>query len=162
MQCRQSPCTMPENVLTYRPSSSNGVCMLRTFKRDLGSLEPLFEFTGDFATAHRLDDAIVFAMNLTVEELFTNMVKYGGGDDQVSVGLDVRGDDLVIELVHAGALEFDPTAAEPVDPLRSLGEREPGGVGLHLVRNMMDDVAYRHENGDARITVVKHLRTRGA
>jgi anti-sigma regulatory factor (Ser/Thr protein kinase) len=138
--------------------------MLRSFKRDLASLEPLFEFTGDFATAHRLDDAIVFAMNLTVEELFTNMVKYGGGGDQVSVGLDVRDDDLVIELVHTGALAFDPTAAELVDPSRSLDERQPGGVGLHLVRNMMDHVAYEHKNGDARITVTKHLgpRTRGA
>jgi anti-sigma regulatory factor (Ser/Thr protein kinase) len=138
--------------------------MLRSFKRDLSSLEPLFEYTGDFAAAHRLDDAVVFAMNLTVEELFTNMVKYGGGGDEVSLGLDVRGDDLVIELVHAGALAFDPTAAEPVDPSRSLDERQPGGVGLHLVRNMMDHVAYEHKNGDARITVVKHLgpRTRGA
>ncbi|HEY6563684.1 MAG TPA: ATP-binding protein [Pirellulaceae bacterium] len=138
--------------------------MLRSFKRDLTSLEPLFEYTGDFAKTHRLDEAIVFAMNLAVEELFTNMVKYGGGGDQVSVGLDVRGDDLVIELVHTGALEFDPTAAAPVDPSRSLEERQPGGVGLHLVRNMMDHVAYEHKNGDARITVIKHLgpRVRGA
>jgi serine/threonine-protein kinase RsbW len=138
--------------------------MLRSFQRDLSSLEPLFEFTGDFAAAHRLDDAIVFAMNLAVEELFTNMVKYGGGDDVVSVDLDVRGDDLVIELVHAGALAFDPAAAKRIDPKRPLEEREPGGLGLQLVHSVMDDVAYEHRNGSARITVVKHLgpRTRGA
>ena len=138
--------------------------MLRSFKRDLSSLEPLFEFTGDFAATHRLDDAIVFAMNLTIEELFTNMVKYGGGDDVVSVDLDVRGDDLVIELVHAGARAFDPAAAKRVDPTSPLGEREPGGLGLQLVRSVMDDVTFEHRNGGARITVTKHLgpRTRGA
>ncbi|HXV12678.1 MAG TPA: ATP-binding protein [Candidatus Krumholzibacteria bacterium] len=134
--------------------------MLRSFKRDLSSLEPLFEFAGDFARTHRLDDAIVFAMNLAVEELFTNMVKYGGGDDMVSVGLDVRGDDLVIELVHAGANPFDPGAAAPVDVTRTLDERRPGGVGLHLVKSVMDDFRYEHKNGDARITVTKHLGPR--
>ncbi len=138
--------------------------MLRSFKRDLSSLEPLFEFTGDFAQTHRLDDAIVFAMNLAIEELFTNMVKYGGGDDVVSIGLDVRGDDLVIELVHVGARAFDPSAAAPVDPKRPLEERRPGGMGLHLVKSMMDEFTYEHRNGDAHVTVTKHLgpRTGGA
>ena len=134
--------------------------MLRSFKRDLTSLEPLFAFTGEFAQAHGLNEPVVFAMNLAVEELFTNMVKYGGGDDVVSVGLEVRGGDLVIELVHPGASAFDPTAARPVDPKRPLAEREPGGVGLHLVRSMMDTIAYEHRNGDARITVTKHLGPR--
>ncbi len=136
--------------------------MQRSFQRDLISLGPLFEFTGEFAAAHRLDGETVFAMNLAVEELFTNMVKYGGGDDTVFVDLDVRGDDLVIELVHPGARAFDPTASAPVDARQSLDEREPGGIGLHLVRAMMDGVAYRHENGAARITVTKRLGPGGA
>jgi anti-sigma regulatory factor (Ser/Thr protein kinase) len=70
----------------------------------------------------------------------------------------------VIELVHAGARAFDPTAARPVDPKRPLEEREPGGLGLQLVRSVMDDVAYEHRDGGARVTVTKHLgpRTRGA
>ncbi|MCI0451666.1 MAG: ATP-binding protein [Candidatus Latescibacteria bacterium] len=134
--------------------------MLRTFKRDLSSLEPLFEFAGDFARTHRLDDTIVFAMNLAIEELFTNMVKYGGGDDRVSVGLDVRDGDLVIELVHAGAIAFDPVATATVDVTRPLDERRPGGMGLHLVKCVMDDFRYEHRNGDARIIVTKHLGPR--
>jgi anti-sigma regulatory factor (Ser/Thr protein kinase) len=138
--------------------------MLRTFKRDLSSLEPLFEFTADFAGTHRLDEDTVFAMNLAVEEMFTNMVKYGGGDDEVSVALGVHGGDLVIELVHPGAAPFDPLSARPVDPSRPLEERTPGGVGLHLVRSVMDDIAYEHRNGDARVKLTKHLgqRTGGA
>ncbi len=138
--------------------------MLRSFKRDLASLEPLFEFTGDFARTHRLDESVVFAMNLSIEELFTNMVKYGGGDDTVFVALDVLGDDLMIELVHSGAHEFDPSAAPAVDPKRSLEEREPGGLGLQLVRSVMDHVAFAHVNGSARVTLTKHLgpRTGGA
>jgi anti-sigma regulatory factor (Ser/Thr protein kinase) len=132
--------------------------MVQSFKRDLSSLDPLFEFVGDFAKAHQLDESVVFALNLAVEELFTNMVKYGDGDDTVTVALAVRGDDLVIELVHRGAVHFDPTSSAPVDPSRPIEERVPGGVGLHLVRSMMDRFAYEHRNGEARVTLIKHLR----
>jgi anti-sigma regulatory factor (Ser/Thr protein kinase) len=134
--------------------------MLRSFKRDLSSLEPLFDFTGDFAAAHQLEEPVVFAMNLAVEELFTNMVKYGGGDDAVSVGLDVRDGDLVIELVHPGADAFDPTSTKVADVTRPLEERRPGGMGLLLVRSMMDSITYEHRNGDACVTLTKHLGRR--
>jgi anti-sigma regulatory factor (Ser/Thr protein kinase) len=134
--------------------------MVQSFKRELSSLEPLFEFVGDFAKAQRLDESVAFAMHLAVEELFTNMVKYGGGDDAVSVALSVREGDLVIELVHAGAAPFDPTMAKPIDPTRPLHERVPGGVGLHLVRSMMDRVRYQHHDGEARVTLTKHLGQR--
>lgn len=138
--------------------------MQRSFKRDLSSLEPLFEFTGNFARTHRLADTIAFVMNLAVEELFTNMVKYGGGDDRVFVALDVLGDDLVIELVHRGADAFDPTTAAPVDPTLPLAARKPGGLGLQLVRSVMDLVDFEHRDGAARVTATKHMgpRTGGA
>ncbi len=135
--------------------------MRRSFPRELSSLEPLFQFTGDFAGSNGLAEPDVFAMNLAVEELFTNMVKYGGGDDLVSVDLDVRGDALVIELVHGGAARFDPTAAPAVDASRPLDERQPGGLGIQLVRSVMDDIAYENRNGAARITVTKRLSPRG-
>ena len=137
--------------------------MRRSFPRDLSSLEPLFQFTGDFARSNRLAEADAFAMNLAVEELFTNMVKYGGGDDLVSVGLEVRDDALlVIELVHAGARRFDPAAAPKADPKRSLDERQPGGLGLQLVRSVMDEMVYEDRDGGAHITVTKRLSSQGA
>ena len=135
--------------------------MRRSFPRDLSSLELLFEFTGDFAGSNGLAEPDVFAMNLAVEELFTNMIKYGGGDDLVSVDLEVRDEALVIELVHAGAQQFDPTAAPVPDRKRSLEDRKPGGLGLQLVRSVMDDFAYEDKNGVARITVTKRLSPRG-
>lgn len=131
--------------------------MLRAFKKDLGSLGPLFEFTSRFAADQRLDDAAAFAMNLVVEELFTNMVKYGGGSADISLALDVRDGTLVIELVHPGAAPFDPTRAGEVDVTRPLEERQPGGIGLHLVRSLMDDVQYDYAGSTARITLTRRL-----
>ncbi|HEX5131317.1 MAG TPA: ATP-binding protein [Candidatus Krumholzibacteria bacterium] len=131
--------------------------MQRSFPKNLDSLEPLFTFVGDFAGRNRLEEGVVFAVNLAVEELFTNMVKYGGGADAVSVDLDVRGRELVVLLVHPGADEFDPTSAGEVDTDRSLDERVPGGIGLHLVRRVMDTVTYEHRDGAAQIRLTKHL-----
>ena len=131
--------------------------MQRSFKRDLGSLAELFEFTKEAATRYRLDEGAVYAVDLAVEELFTNMVKYGGGDHDVSVGIDVQDGALVIELTHPGATPFDVTAAGPVDTEKPLEDRVPGGIGLHLVRRVMDVVSYTHENGAARVVLKKRL-----
>jgi serine/threonine-protein kinase RsbW len=131
--------------------------MQRSFKRTLGSLEPLFEFIGDFAGRERLGDDAVFALNLAIEELFTNMVKYGGGSDEVSIDLSVCNGDLVIVMVHSGADEFDPTETADVDADQPLAERSPGGIGLHLVRKVMDSVMYEHRDGAAHLRLTKHL-----
>lgn len=131
--------------------------MQRSFKRNLGSLEPLFDFIGEFAARERLTEDAVFALNLAVEELFTNMVKYGGGSDEVSIDLSVCNGDLVILLDHAGADEFDPTESADVDTAQPLSERTPGGIGLHLVRRVMDSVTYEHRDGAAHLRLTKHL-----
>jgi anti-sigma regulatory factor (Ser/Thr protein kinase) len=131
--------------------------MHRTFARSYDSLEPLFEFTGDFAQRNRMDESVVYAMNLAVEELFTNMVKYGGGGDEVSVRLDVRGSDLVIRIDHPGAAPFDVSKTDAADVERPLAERVPGGIGLHLVRRIMDTFDYEYLDGVARVTLTKRL-----
>ena len=131
--------------------------MERSFPRELNSLGPLFGFVGDFAFAHGLDDGTAFTVNLAVEEVFTNMVKYGGGGDEVTVAIELHGDDLVVELVHPGAIPFDADKQGKVDVEEALAGRTPGGLGLHLVRNVMDGVVYTHHGDCARITLTKHL-----
>ncbi len=131
--------------------------MKRTFTRSLESLDPLFDFIGEFAARTHLDDGVIFAMTLAVEELFTNMVKYGGGGDDVSLDLDVRDDTLVVRLDHPGATPFDVSNAADADVDGSLSDRVPGGIGLHLVRRVMDTFDYDHRGGTAHITITKRL-----
>ncbi len=131
--------------------------MQRSFARNLGSLESLFEFIGEFAGRERLGEDTVFGLNLAVEEVFTNMIKYGGGADEVSIELSVRGGDLVVSMRHQGAEDFDPTEGAGVDPDQPLSGRSPGGIGLHLVRQVMDSVTYEHRDGAAHLRLTKHL-----
>jgi len=128
------------------------------FKREIEALSRVFEFTGDFASRAGLDQSIVFAMNLAVEELFTNIIKYGkknGGD--ISVELGIEGPYLVIEITELDAEPFDITDTEEVDVSGTVEEREEGGLGIHLIRRIMDYIRYEYEDGRARITLKKRL-----
>lgn len=128
------------------------------FKREIEALPRVFEFTGEFARRNGLGQSIVFAMNLAVEELFTNIVKYGKKDGKdVTVDLGLAGSYLVIEITELDAEPFDITDTEEVDVSGGVDEREEGGLGIHLIRRIMDYVKYEYEDGKARITLKKRL-----
>jgi len=131
--------------------------MQRSFARELRSLAALFDFLDEAAVRYRLDEDSRFAARLAAEEIFTNMVKYGGGEDRVSISVDVRDQRLLMAFIHAGAVPFDVTEANEVDVSRPIAERTPGGIGLFLVRRMMDDIAYEYADGVARVTLSKQL-----
>lgn len=128
------------------------------FSRDVGRLTDVFEFTSDFAERESLSEGHVYAMNLAVEELFTNIVKYGnpdGGDVDIALGIDDG--NLVIEIVDDDAEPFDPTATQPVDVDKALEARREGGLGIHLIRSIMDYVKYEYQDRCSRIVLKKRL-----
>src|SRR5262249_33221622 len=99
-----------------------------------------------------------FDVDLIVEELFTNMVKYGaGGEPEITLGLRWKAPALVLVLEDVGAPPFDPGQAPPVDVTRPIEERRAGGLGPHLVRKMAARLEYAHHEGKSRITVTKRI-----
>jgi len=130
----------------------------RTFRREIDALAGVFDFASDFADRNGLSEAVVFAMNLAIEELFTNIVKYGQRDgSDIGLELDVRDGCVVIEVIDRDADPFDPTAAREVDVDKGLDERQEGGLGIHLIRSIMDYIKYEYEDRCARITLKKRL-----
>lgn len=132
--------------------------MERSFERDFRALGEIFEFTGRFAAAHRLEELLGLSINLIVEELFTNMVKYNTGAGQpIHISMDVDDGRLRIELVDEDVDPWDPTAAPVVRVDQPIEERRAGGLGLHLVRSIADDLKYEYEDRRMKITVIKNL-----
>jgi anti-sigma regulatory factor (Ser/Thr protein kinase) len=101
-----------------------------------------------------------FNLNLALDELITNVILYGyedGGHHQIRVALSANDDELTAELVDDGK-PFDPIAESPEPRLEApLEERPIGGLGLHLVRTLMDDVRYRRDGAYNRMSLVKRL-----
>lgn len=101
-----------------------------------------------------------FAFELVLEEIFMNVVMHGslpeGPACVVEVSLERQGDDVVMEIADDG-LPFDPLAMESPDTSAPMDERRVGGLGVYLVREMMDTVRYRYSEGRNRLIVSKAL-----
>ena len=88
----------------------------------------------------------VARLDLAIEEWATNVCRYAypGGNGSVWVAVRREGPTLVVELSDEGS-PFDPTAAAEPDVSLPLQERSPGGLGLLLMRRMVDEVSYRRD-----------------
>jgi len=104
-----------------------------------------------FCEAEDLPARQSYALALAFEELLTNVVNHG------YAGRDTAGERMTVELrregerVHAriedGGVAFDPTAAPDVDVELDIEERRIGGLGVHLVRTLVDELAYQRQDG---------------
>lgn len=132
--------------------------MQKRFPRDLAALTSMTAFVAIFLQKNELRAELSFDVNLILEELFTNFVKYNPeGEHEIEISLERVGEDLKIRLVDIGVHEFDPTATEEVDVSKKPEERNPGGLGIHLVKKIADEIHYEHKDGASIITVTKRL-----
>lgn len=129
--------------------------MRRDFKRHLNSLAPLYEFSEAIMTERKLPDGVRFPVHLAMEELFVNMVHYNPTvttDIEVTVTVD---DAVTVSLVDNGGAEFDVTLKRDVDTESPLEERRPGGLGVHLVQNLVDTLDYEYQDGRGEVIFTK-------
>ncbi len=107
------------------------------------------------------DDAALYAACLALEELFTNIVKYGHQDEvehEVEVRLQTTPELFRLVLSDDGHC-FDPFDQPAPDTECPLEERQIGGLGLHFVRNMLDRCHYERREGRNIVTVEKAMRS---
>jgi serine/threonine-protein kinase RsbW len=133
----------------------------QSFPRSLASVPRLLDFVEAFFGTAGLETEHLFEVQLGLEELFTNVVKYGGGGTaDVVVEMETKGDDLRVRLVADGVDRFDPSQAPDADVSLPLEGRRPGGLGLHLVKRLVDRIDYDYD-GEARTgrtTLIKRVR----
>jgi anti-sigma regulatory factor (Ser/Thr protein kinase) len=121
-------------------------------------MEALFAFAEESLHASGLGSEPAAGMMLAIEELFTNMVKYnGGGSADIAVTIGRESDRIIVRLVDSDAEPFDITRAAPVDLSAPLEERPVGGLGIHLVRSMVDTIEYSYDNRCSTIILTKNL-----
>ena len=112
---------------------------------------------GDFADANGVPVSVRHSMNVALDELLANTVSHGGAR-QVTVQAELGPDRLTLTVSDDGKA-FDPFAKASPDTTLSVMVRPIGGLGIHLVKQMMDDVRYRRVGERNVITMEKRLST---
>ena len=138
------------------------VVMRRGFRREIDALDEIFRFLEDFVAEAAIDERTAFTINLVVEELFTNMVRHNtGGGDVVDLGIERVGEVVRLELIDFDVEPFDPADVPAPLTAAAIGERRPGGLGIHLVQAMVDDLTYEYtsETRQMRVLVTKRLES---
>lgn len=126
-------------------------------RADVAAFADVFE---SFCMKHGIATAVMRAFQVAFDEWLTNVVDYahaGRDDAMIEVALSVGPDRLEAEVVDVGAA-FDPLndSAEPSLDL-DVDERPIGGLGVHLIRTLMDEVSYRRVDGRNHLRMAKRL-----
>ena len=111
---------------------------------DAANLPALTQFLNDFWRESELPPALAGSFELALEEIFLNVVTHGSPEGrqssvQVSLALAEGGLTMTVEDDGPG---FDPLSLPTPDVMAGLNERPIGGLGVFLVREMMDEVTY--------------------
>jgi serine/threonine-protein kinase RsbW len=129
------------------------------FISDRAELEKLEGFTADFALKAGLSDKDLFALQIIVEELVTNVIDYGGvpaGEHAVRADLSAEGGELLIRLTDRGT-EYNPLLREDPDTTLPAEQRPIGGLGVHFCKKLTDAQEYERRDGCNVLTLRKKL-----
>ncbi len=125
---------------------------------DLSELERLHDAVAELGEVGNWPPDLVFQVDLVLEELIVNTVNYGYDDDArhgIKIALTSDADVFTVEIIDDGHA-FNPLSDAPEPDLDAeIGDRPIGGLGIHLMRVMMDEVNYRREQDKNYLTLIK-------
>jgi sigma-B regulation protein RsbU (phosphoserine phosphatase) len=127
------------------PEGSKNDELQVTLKNRLPEIAKLSERLGEFAAGHQLTPSMLHDLNLVLEEAVTNIISYGYADNrehEILVRIRVESGEVIAEL-EDDARAFNPLTAPEADVTKPVDERTVGGLGIHLMRKLMDGIEYQ-------------------
>ena len=127
---------------------------------DIQQIPQLAGFIETIADEIHLDQSLAMSLNLALEEAVSNVIMYAypeGSDGLVDIEAIIRHDRLDFIITDSGK-PFDPTQAPEVDTTLGVEERAIGGLGIYLVRNIMDDVRYERAEAKNILSMTKRIQ----
>lgn len=129
-------------------------------KNEIDELNRLALFIEELGDRRGFDSALVMKLNLALEEVVSNIILYAypksSGED-ISIKCEVEGNSSLIFTITDSGVEFDPTKVNDADINLSAEEREIGGLGIFLVRQIMDEVKYQRVDNKNILIITKGL-----
>lgn len=132
--------------------------MIKNYKRNFDQISQLVTDTEKFFADENIDNSLRMKVDLSLEELFVNMVTYNTESEQdIQVEMVPIDGGIEISLTDFDVERFDPTIAREVNVDAPLSDRTPGGLGLYLVLKMADSIHYEYHDRTSKITFTNRL-----
>jgi serine/threonine-protein kinase RsbW len=128
-------------------------------KNEVGELERVNQFVEEIGAELGLDMELQMNLNLVMEEMVSNVIFYAypeGKHEEIELVAESDGKELTFVLSDKGK-EFDPTMKEDADPNINPMDRDIGGMGIYIVKNIMNKVTYQRLEGKNLLTMKKNI-----
>ncbi|MDI6605678.1 MAG: SpoIIE family protein phosphatase, partial [Candidatus Omnitrophota bacterium] len=128
-------------------------------KNKITQIAKLSEAINRFGKNNNLPPETIHDLNLSLEEIISNTIKYGYKDTaehDIAVEVELRGRIVSVKITD-DAEAFNPLEAPEAELKKPLSERKTGGYGIHLLRNLMDKIEYKREEGRNILLISKNI-----
>ncbi|MGB5921437.1 MAG: ATP-binding protein [Syntrophobacteria bacterium] len=118
-----------------------------SFANDMQELTHVLQVVNVFLEPRALPSKLVYAVNLILEEILMNIIKYGyddGESHEIEVQIEVEQEEVALTVIDDGR-EFNPLTVPPPDHSKSAMDRLEEGLGLQFVRHMRNAIEYRRD-----------------
>ena len=148
-------------ALTYfSPNRISDTHKTIVLMNDIREMSRIIDAITHIADSVSCPPVVVHDVTLAMEEIFSNIVFYGFGDDldhHITLHLVIEGDALILTLQDEG-IPFNPLNVQIGPRDKPLEERDKGGMGITLAKNLMDKMEYRRERGKNILRMEKRYR----
>ena len=132
----------------------------RVFNAGAYGMNEVYDFISVTLASVRASEQNVALLEMVADEIFTNIMSYAYEEDADKwVALEMRLEDETVTMTFTdGGRPFDPLETPPPDITLPASERKIGGLGIHIVRTVMDDVSYLRDGGRNILTGRKKIK----
>ena len=151
--------TMLAIQYTKEQDNNARLCRSITLSNNIDEVPQLAEFVDEFCETVGVDMSTAMSLNLALEEAVVNVMEYAyPAGTKGNVNIEAKANDQRLKFVITDwGTPFDPTAKSEVDTTLSAEERPIGGLGIHMVRQIMDSINYERTDGKNVLTLRKKL-----
>lgn len=122
------------------------------------SISSVLEFVDDVLLKNNISQSVRNKVEIAVDEIISNIVRCAYPDEAGSVAIEItfdKADRVILRFIDSG-IPYNPLENEPPDTSLPLDERPIGGLGIHMVRSIMEEISYEYTDGQNILTIIKN------
>ena len=131
---------------------------IKYFSRNANELPVIFHFLNAVMTENASDLKLLNELKLSVEEIFMNMVRHNKTTNKdIAIRIESYKNSVSITLTDHEDNPFDILDTDEIDFDEYFKQKKFGGLGIHLIKKLMDDLIFDHDAGKTTIKITKHI-----